>query len=122
MKLVLVSSNGSVIKPSPAKDEVMSNLKAAPETQADLDQAVAAYKEINAKIAFLSTQLKSHREVIEAAATNTPDGQVITEKYKITLSLCERENFDKKAAMAALGRDKLAPFLSTTAYTQLRVS
>lgn len=100
----------------------MSNLKIADQSQIELGQAVSVYKELAAKIAFLSEQQKAAREIIEAAATNSPNGIIITESYKITLSLCQRENFDKKAALAALGKDKLAPFMSTVAFTQLRVS
>jgi len=100
----------------------MSNLKLAEQSQAQLDEAVAHYKEINAKIAFLSAQLKPYREVIESAAANSPDGQIITEKYKINLVLCQRDNFDKKAAFKALGDKVLSPFVSTVAYTQLRVT
>lgn len=100
----------------------MSNLKLAEQSQEQLDDAVAHYKELNAKIAFLASQIKPYKEIIEAAATQSPDGQIITEKYKINLVLCQRENFDKKAAFKALGDKVLSPFVSTVAYTQLRVT
>ncbi len=101
----------------------MSNLKVASlalETK-QLDQAVLSYKEIKAKISFLENELKTHKEVIEAAASKTADGKIITQDYKITLTIAERENFSLKNAKAVLG-DSLKPFISTSAYTTLRVS
>jgi len=102
----------------------MSELKlaqVAPKSPATLLQAVLAYKDIKAQITFLEEQLKGHKETIEAAASNTPDGKIVTEHFKVTLSICERENFKLKDAKIVLG-DALAPFISTSAYTMLKVS
>ena len=79
----------------------MSELKlaqVAPKSPATLLQAVLAYKDIKAQITFLEEQLKGHKETIEAAASNTPDGKIVTEHFKVTLSICERENFKLKDA------------------------
>ena len=91
----------------------MSNLKVAvaPSTES-LDVAVASYKDIKAKIAFLEEQLKASKAIIENAASQTADGKIITPDYKITLSIAERENFSLKNAKAVLG-DALNPFHST---------
>ena len=102
----------------------MSNLKIAkvsPQTET-LDQAVLTYQEIKAKIAFLENELKAPRAIIEEAASKTEDGKIITASYKITLSIAERENFSLKNAKAVLGEAALKPFISTSAYTTLRVS
>lgn len=84
-------------------------------------KAVLAYREHQARIAFETEALKPLREVIERHANAAPGGKIVTEQYAISLTPVERENFDKKAAIATLGRDKLAPFLSTTVFFQLRV-
>jgi len=100
----------------------MSNLKVIENSAIQLEIDALAYKDLAAKIRFLGEQLKPIKERLEAAAAAAPEGKIVTEKFQILLSLGQRENFDKKAAIAALGRDKLAPFMSTTAFTQLRVS
>lgn len=85
-------------------------------------QSVLSYKELKSKIAFLENELKTHKEVIETAASQTPDGKIVTEKFKITLSIAERENFSLKTARAVLGEDVLKEFITVSAYTTLRVS
>ena len=84
--------------------------------------AVAEYKEIKAKLNFLQEQLKAPAEVIRLAAEAAPDGKIVTPEYKILLTEINSDRFDLKKAMEILGRDKLEPFLSTSTYTQLRVS
>lgn len=101
----------------------MSNLKIVPasaEMEA-LSQAVLSYKEIKAKIAFLENELKTHKETIEQAASQTQDGKIITENFKVSLSVFEVKNFDKAGAMATLG-DKLTPFFSVGLQKRLVVS
>lgn len=97
-----------------------------PETIEDADaillQAVVKYKELQAQITFLQNEIKAPRSIIEAAANAAQDHQVITPLFKVSLIEVERENFDKKSAIAALGRKTLKPFLSTTTFYQLRVS
>ncbi len=107
-----------------AKDEVMPvlNLTQAQEDQIKLHANVVLYKEIAAKIKFLGEQLKPVKEYIEAAASKVPEGKIITEEFSVLLTLCQRENFSLKDAKAALGEEKLKPFMSTSVYTTLRVS
>ncbi len=85
-------------------------------------QSVNAYKEIKAKIAFLESQLQEHKDAIESAASKTEDGKIVTEAYRVTLSIASRENFSLKNAKATLGEDALAPFISTSTYTRLLVN
>jgi hypothetical protein len=100
----------------------MSNLKASlPLEQFSIKVDVQSWREISAKIAFLSEQLKPIKERLEFAAAKAPEGKIITEEYAISLTLCQRDNFNLKAAKAALGEEKLKPFMTATAYTQLRI-
>ena len=85
-------------------------------------QAVIQYREIQAKLAYLQNELKAPRQVIENAVLAAPELKIITPEYKITMSEVNRENFDKKAALVALGREVLAPYISTTSFFQLRVT
>lgn len=110
-----------VILRSERRLDMKTNLKVAQEVNG-LDSAVDSYKSIKAKIAFLEEQLKPCKEVIEEAARQTPDGTIITENYKVTLSIACRENFSLKNAKAALGEDALAEFISTSTYTILKVN
>jgi hypothetical protein len=101
----------------------MSKLIAVPSIPQtnELDQAVLTYQEIQAKIKFFENELKKPKAILEAAASATADGKIVTEKYKITLTVVQRENFSLKNARATLGEAALSPFISTCAYTQLRV-
>lgn len=91
-------------------------------SQNELTQAVLTYKELKAKIAFLEAELKAPKAVIEAACEKTADGSIITEDFKVSLSIQERETFSLKNAKAVLGEEALKPFISKTVYSTLRVS
>lgn len=94
----------------------------AEEAEYVLLQAVKKYKELQAQIAFLQAELKSPRAVIESAVSATKEGKIITPQFKASLSPVETERFDKKAAIGALGREVLEPFLSTSVSLRLLVS
>lgn len=101
---------------NPLKKEIYSKLNVS-----DVGAAVEITRKIRSKIAFLESQLKAPMATIRAAAETAPEGQIITEEYKIMLVSQEREYCDLRAAKAALG-NKLKPFLSKTSYKQLRIS
>lgn len=98
----------------------MPNLKSS--KKPNLDQDVIDYKDLAAKIKFFSEKQKAVRDRIEAAVTKIPEGKIITPEYAIVLTVCERETFSLKDAKAVLGEAKLKPFMSSTVYTQLRVT
>ncbi len=85
-------------------------------------EAVAKYKDIKAQMTFLESQLKPIKDTLEVAASQMPDGTIITEAFKIALTIAQRENFSLKNAKAALGEDALKPFISISTYSMLRVS
>ncbi len=91
-------------------------------TKKDLAKDVDAYRKLQAQIKFFSEQLASVRERLQDAAVTAPEGRIVTPEFAIVLSECKRENFSLAAAKKALGEKALAPFVSTTTYTQLRVS
>lgn len=108
------------------KEKVAKKVEVESQTIEDADaillQAVLKYKELQAKVNFVLNEMKASRSIIESAAMAAKGGVIVTEQFKVSLVDVERENFDKKAAIEALGRKKLAPFLSTTTFKQLRVS
>lgn len=102
--------------------EKMSNLKVV-ETipnQEELNQAVLSSKEAKAKIAFYTAMKKEADEKIIAAASQTKDGIIVTETYKITYSIFPVKTFDKEAAFAAHG-DLLRAFEGSRIQTRLDV-
>lgn len=87
-----------------------------------IDEAVATYKTLKAQIAKLEAQLQPVKEALEHAASQTADGVILGETFKVTLVIAQRENFKLKDAKAILGAEILEPFISTSTYSQLRVS
>ncbi len=104
------------------KNQVVDAAQEQDSAEAILLQAVIKYKELQAQITFIQNELKAPRAIIESAASAAPEQSIVTPLFKISLIEVERENFDKKAAIAAIGRKKLAPYMSTTTFQQLRVS
>lgn len=103
-------------------NQVVNTTQEAESADAILLQAVTKYKELQAKITFLSEELKASRSIIESAVKDAPGQRIVTPNFKVALIEMSRENFDKKAAIAILGKKKLSPFMSTTVFHQLRVS
>lgn len=97
-------------------------VQSQPQVTETLNQAVLTYKELKAKITFLENELKSSKEIIEAALSQTQEGSIITENWKASLSISQRESFSLKNAKAILGEEALKPFISNSVYTSLRVS
>ncbi len=91
------------------------------EAGAILLQAVIDYRERQARIAYEQEGLKASRSIIEAAAKVAPGGKISTPQFTISLIEVSSERFDKEAAIEALGKKTLKPFMSTVTYTQLRV-
>lgn len=85
-----------------------------------LSEAVETYKEIQAKMRFLESELRTAKETIMAAVENAPDGKIVTEEWSVTLSEFDVEYFDKKAAFEKHGR-LLQKFVSTRTQQRLTV-
>lgn len=103
------------------KNQQVNDVQPVESADAILLQAVLKYREIQAQVAFLQNELKAPRSIIESAV-QIAGGSIITPKFKITYTEVNSERFDKEAAIKALGRKTLKPFLSTSTYFQLRVS
>lgn len=86
----------------------------------NLDEQITEYQKIQRQIKELEERLKPVRAILEESALNA-GGVVTTETHVVKLVEISRENLNLKEAKKELG-DKLNPFISTTHYTQLRVS
>lgn len=85
-----------------------------------LSEAVETFKEIQAKMRFLESELKTARDTIMQAVENAPDGKIVTEEWSITLCEFEAPYFDKKAAFEKHGK-LLEKFVSTRPQQRLTV-
>lgn len=86
----------------------------------NLDEKIAEYQKIQKQIKELEERLKPVKAVLEEQALNA-GGVVSTETHIVKLIEMSRENLNLKEAKKELG-DALSPFISTTHFTQLRVS
>jgi len=91
-------------------------------TAETLNQAVLTYKELKAKIKFLENELKAPKETIEAAVSNTQNGVIITEAWKISLSVFQTERFELDKAKAVLGEEALKEFIKHGVQSRLNVN
>lgn len=77
-------------------------------------QAVIKYKELQAKLVFNSEQLRKEmeapRRIIEAACLAADDNKIITPEFRA--SFVENKSLDAEAMISALGRKRLAPYIT----------
>lgn len=85
-------------------------------------QAVIKYKELQAQIKFLSSELQAPRAIIESACNAAEDYTIITPQFQASFKEEIREDFNSKACVAALGREKLKEFFKSSIRKVLRVA
>lgn len=94
-------------------------IKSVPMT---LDAIAQAYVQKRAEIEQAETELKFFRDVLELAATQSPNRRVETVDHNVLVVNVEREVFSLSKARLALCEEMLKPFISISQYTQLRVT
>lgn len=79
------------------------------------------YRRIQNEIKNLEDMAKLYRDDLDAVA-KANGGQVDCGQYRIKSIGCKRENFSLKNAKQALGDKVLAPFISVSEYSQLKIT
>lgn len=91
-----------------------------------LIEALNKYTALKAQIAELEEQMKPFKAKLEIAAQRSSDGIIVINDHKVHLVPVSRENFGLKKAKETLDQKAfekfLAPFITVSNYTQLKVS
>lgn len=86
-----------------------------------IESVVRRYAVIAEQIKELEDEKRDLKGAIENQLAHAGVKQATFGEFEVSQSDCSRENFNLKEACRVLNKSLLAPFISETAYTQLRV-